>query len=164
MLIGDITHYLESRYPLSLQESYDNCGLTYGHKTHEVQGILFALDVTEGIVREAISKKCNLIISHHPVVFKGLKQINGSNMTERVLELCIKNDIALYAIHTNLDNHKEGVNKRIADKIETFEPRVSDVKISLDEVNRNELNMTIYFRVINSINVEEIQYILTRTR
>ena len=117
MLIGDITHYLESRYPLSLQESYDNCGLTYGHKTHEVQGILFALDVTEGIVREAISKKCNLIISHHPVVFKGLKQINGSNMTERVLELCIKNDIALYAIHTNLDNHKEGVNKRIADKI-----------------------------------------------
>lgn len=124
MLIGDITHYLESRYPLSLQESYDNCGLTYGHKTHEVQGVLFALDVTEDIVREAISKKCNLIISHHPVVFKGLKQINGSNMTERVLELCIKNDIALYAIHTNLDNHKEGVNKRIADTI-----GLSDVKI-----------------------------------
>jgi len=124
MLIGDITHYLESRYPLSLQESYDNCGLTYGHKTHEVQGVLFALDVTEDIVREAISKKCNLIISHHPVVFKGLKQINGSNMTERVLELCIKNDIALYAIHTNLDNHKEGVNKRIADTI-----GLSDLKI-----------------------------------
>ena len=117
MTVQHITDFLENRYPLSLQESYDNCGLTYGHKQTEVKGVLISLDVTEKIVDEAIRKKCNLIISHHPVIFKGLKRINGSNMSERVIELCIKNEIALYAIHTNLDNHKEGVNKRIADKI-----------------------------------------------
>lgn len=117
MLIKNVTDFLEEKYPLSLQESYDNCGLTYGHKEQKLSGILFALDVTENTVKEAISKNCNLIISHHPVVFKGLKKINGSTMTERVLELSIKNNIALYAIHTNLDNHKNGVNKRIADKI-----------------------------------------------
>ena len=117
MIIQHITDFLEHRFPLSLQESYDNCGLTYGHKKTALKGVLISLDVTEKIVEEAISKNCNLIISHHPVVFKGLKKINGSNMSERVIELCIRHEIALYAIHTNLDNHKEGVNKRIADKI-----------------------------------------------
>ena len=117
MIIQHITDFLEHRFPLSLQESYDNCGLTYGHKKTALKGVLISLDVTEKIVEEAISKNCNLIISHHPVIFKGLKKINGSNMSERVIELCIRHEIALYAIHTNLDNHKEGVNKRIADKI-----------------------------------------------
>ena len=117
MIIQHITDFLEHRFPLSLQESYDNCGLTYGHKKTALKGVLISLDVTEKIVEEAISKNCNLIISHHPVIFKGLKKINGSNMSERVIELCIRHEIALYAIHTNLDNHQEGVNKRIADKI-----------------------------------------------
>ena len=117
MIIQHITDFLENRFPLSLQESYDNCGLTYGHKNTVIKGVLISLDVTEKIVEEAISKNCNLIISHHPVIFKGLKKINGANISERVIELCIKHEIALYAIHTNLDNHKEGVNKRIADKI-----------------------------------------------
>ena len=117
MIIQHITDFLEHRFPLSLQESYDNCGLTYGQKKTALKGVLISLDVTEKIVEEAISKNCNLIISHHPVIFKGLKKINGSNMSERVIELCIRHEIALYAIHTNLDNHQEGVNKRIADKI-----------------------------------------------
>tara|TARA_B100001287_G_scaffold190842_1_gene161225 strand:+ start:3749 stop:4843 length:1095 start_codon:yes stop_codon:yes gene_type:complete len=117
MIVKHITDFLEDRFPLSLQESYDNCGLTYGHKKTALKGILIALDVTEKIVEEAINKNCNLIISHHPVIFKGLKKINGREMSERVIELCIRHEIALYAIHTNLDNHKEGVNKRIADKI-----------------------------------------------
>ena len=117
MNIHDITDFLENRFPLSLQESYDNCGLTYGHKNTSLKGVLISLDVSEKIVEEAISKNCNLIISHHPVIFRGLKKINGTNMSERVIELCIKHEIALYAIHTNLDNHKDGVNKRIADKI-----------------------------------------------
>jgi len=117
MIIQDVTDFLENRFPLSLQESYDNCGLTYGHKKTELTGILLSLDVTEKIIQEAIAKNCNLIISHHPVIFKGLKKINGDNMSERVIESCIRHEIALYAIHTNLDNHKEGVNKRIADKI-----------------------------------------------
>ena len=117
MTIQQITDFLENRFPLSLQESYDNCGLTYGHKNTALKGVLISLDVTEKIVEEAISKNCNLIISHHPVIFKGLKKINGTNVSQRVIELCIRHEIALYAIHTNLDNHKEGVNKRIADKI-----------------------------------------------
>ena len=117
MIIQDVTDFLENRFPLSLQESYDNCGLTYGYKKTELKGALLSLDVTEKIVQEAIAKNCNLIISHHPVIFKGLKKINGKSMSERVIELCIRHEIALYAIHTNLDNHKEGVNKRIADKI-----------------------------------------------
>ena len=117
MIIQHITDFLENRFPLSLQESYDNCGLTYGHKNTVIKGNLISLDGTEQIVEEAISKNCKLIISHHPVIFKGLKKINGANISERVIELCIKHEIALYAIHTNLDNHKEGVNKRIADKI-----------------------------------------------
>ena len=124
MTIQHITDFLEMRFPLSLQESYDNCGLTYGHKKNTLKGVLISLDVTEEIVQEAISKNCNLIISHHPVIFKGLKKINGTNMSERVLELCIKNEIALYAIHTNLDNHKEGVNKRISDKIGLVNPQI----------------------------------------
>jgi hypothetical protein len=78
---------------------------------------LVSLDVTEAIVEEALANNCNLIIAHHPVVFKGLKRFNGNNLVERVLERCIQNGIALYAIHTNLDNHAEGVNAKIAQKI-----------------------------------------------
>ncbi|MEJ6505353.1 MAG: Nif3-like dinuclear metal center hexameric protein [Crocinitomicaceae bacterium] len=117
MMIENLTDFLEDRFPLSLQESYDNCGLIYGHKKEKIKGVLIALDVTEEIVNEAIKKNCNLIVSHHPVIFRGLKKINGHSMTERVLEKCIQNKIALYAIHTNLDNHKLGVNKEIADRI-----------------------------------------------
>ena len=124
MIIQHITDFLEHRFPLSLQESYDNCGLTCGHKKTALKGVLISLDVTEKIVEEAISKNCNMIISHHPVIFKGLKKINGSNMSERVIELCIRHEIALYAIHTNIDNHKEGVNKRIADKIGLVNTRI----------------------------------------
>lgn len=117
MKIKNLTDFLENRFPLTLQESYDNCGLIYGHEKEEIKAVLIALDVTEEIVNEAITKKCNLIISHHPVIFRGLKKLNGSSMTERVIEKCIQNKIALYAIHTNLDNHKMGVNKEISDRI-----------------------------------------------
>ena len=117
MLIKNIIEFLEKKFSLDLQESYDNCGLTYGHSQNEVTGVLICLDVTEESVKEAIRKKCNLIISHHPVLFKGIKQINLNSMNARVLEQCIKNDIALYTLHTNLDNHQEGVNKEISNRI-----------------------------------------------
>ncbi|MDP4596264.1 MAG: Nif3-like dinuclear metal center hexameric protein [Crocinitomicaceae bacterium] len=117
MQIQDITRFLEAKFPLQLQESYDNSGLIYGRPEQEVKGVLVTLDVTEAIVEEAIENNCNLIIAHHPVVFKGLKRFNGSNFVERVLERCIQNGIALYAIHTNLDNHLEGVNAKIAQKL-----------------------------------------------
>lgn len=115
--IKDITRYLESIAPLDLQESYDNAGLLVGVPETPISNVLITLDVTEAVVQEAVDKGCNLIIAHHPIVFKGLKKLNGRNYVERVIIKAIKNDIALYAIHTNLDNVHTGVNKMIADKI-----------------------------------------------
>ncbi len=113
MKIKDITGYLESIAPLSLQESYDNAGLIIGKPETELKGVLITLDTTEQIIDEAIGLKCNLIISHHPIVFKGLKRFNGSNFVERTVIKALKNDIAVYAAHTNIDNVIEGVNMQI---------------------------------------------------
>ena len=115
--IKEVIDFLETWAPPSLAESYDNVGLLVGDKNKEVSGVMVSLDCTEEVVREAIDKKCNLIVSHHPIIFKGLKKLTGSNYVERTVELAIKNDIALYAIHTNLDNIQTGVNKRIAHMI-----------------------------------------------
>ncbi|MCJ8211738.1 Nif3-like dinuclear metal center hexameric protein [Mucilaginibacter sp. RS28] len=115
MKISDITSFLESLAPLAYQEDYDNSGLIVGQPDHEVQQTLISLDCTEEVVDEAIAKGCQLIISHHPIVFKGLKRFNGRTYVERVVEKAIRHNIALYAIHTNLDNVTGGVNKRICD-------------------------------------------------
>jgi dinuclear metal center YbgI/SA1388 family protein len=117
MIISSIIDILEKIAPPSLQEDYDNAGLITGDKNWLCTGSLISLDVTEEVVKEAIEKKCNLIIAHHPIVFKGLKKINGKNYVERTVILAIKNDIAIYAIHTNLDNIIDGVNGKIADKL-----------------------------------------------
>lgn len=117
MKLKEITDFLEQNYPLDLQESYDNSGLILGDKNMEITGAIVCLDSIEAIVDEAIQKNCNLIIAHHPIIFKGLKKLTNSNYIERVVSKCIKNDIALYAIHTNLDNHFEGVNREIANRI-----------------------------------------------
>jgi dinuclear metal center YbgI/SA1388 family protein len=117
MKLKAITQFLEHQFPLSLQESYDNSGLLIGDLEMEISGVLICLDSIEKIVDEAIEKNCNLIIAHHPIIFKGLKKITESNYIERIVTKCIKNDIALYAIHTNLDNHFDGVNKEIANRI-----------------------------------------------
>ncbi|OEK01475.1 Nif3-like dinuclear metal center hexameric protein [Roseivirga sp. 4D4] len=116
--IKDIISALESIAPRGYQESYDNSGLITGAFNTEVSGVLVTLDCIESIVDEAIRKKCNLIIAHHPIVFKGLKQLNGKNYVERTVIKAIKNDIAIYAIHTNLDNVYNGVNAKIAEKLE----------------------------------------------
>jgi len=117
MKIKEITDYLESIAPLDLQESYDNAGLLIGSREMECTGIITSLDVTESVVAEAVQKKCNLIVAHHPIIFRGLKKLNGRNYVERTIIAAIKNDIAIYAIHTNLDNVIEGVNRTIAEKI-----------------------------------------------
>ncbi|MBI2730048.1 MAG: Nif3-like dinuclear metal center hexameric protein [Sphingobacteriales bacterium] len=117
MKISEIVNQLEATAPLSLQESYDNAGLLTGMPQWECTGVLCALDATEAVVIEAIEKKCNLIVAHHPIIFTGLKKINGRNYVEKTVIAAIKNDIAIYAIHTNLDNVSHGVNKLIADKI-----------------------------------------------
>jgi dinuclear metal center YbgI/SA1388 family protein len=116
--ISAIIGYLETLAPLAYQESYDNAGLLTGSGAWECTGILTTLDVTEELITEAVTRRCNLIVAHHPIVFGGLKKITGRNYVERTVIAAIKQDIAIYAIHTNLDNVViGGVNGRIAEKL-----------------------------------------------
>jgi dinuclear metal center YbgI/SA1388 family protein len=117
MKLKEITSYLESFAPLALQEDYDNSGLIVGDPDNEITGAILTVDVIEDVVDEAIRKNVNLIIAHHPIVFSGLKKITGKNYIERVIIKAIKNDIAIYASHTNLDSTWGGVNSKIADKL-----------------------------------------------
>ncbi len=117
MKINEIVKFLENIAPLSLQENYDNAGLLIGNGETECTGIITSLDVTEAVIEEALKKNCNLIVAHHPIIFKGLKKLNGKNYVERTVIAAIKNNIAVYAIHTNLDNIIEGVNKKLAEKL-----------------------------------------------
>ncbi|MCH7409318.1 Nif3-like dinuclear metal center hexameric protein [Belliella sp. DSM 111904] len=122
--IQDVVSFLNTIAPPAYQESYDNSRLITGYPDMQVSGILCTLDATEEVVDEAISKGCNLIVAHHPIVFKGLKSFNGNNYVERTIIKAIKHDIAIFAIHTNLDHVAHGVNKKICDKI-----GLSDTKI-----------------------------------
>lgn len=115
MLIKEVIAHLESLAPKGYQESYDNSGLLVGSQNAELKNVLVSLDVTEEVVEEAIAKNCQLIISHHPIIFSGLKSLTGKNYVERTILKAIKNDVALYAIHTNLDNVVGGVNAKIAE-------------------------------------------------
>ena len=131
ILIRDLTNFLEEIAPLPMQESYDNCGLLIGSKSTQATGALITLDVTEAIIDEAIKNNCNLIIAHHPLIFGGINKLNGNNWVERTIIKAIKNDVAIYAIHTNLDNSIEGVNKMMADKLGLTERRVLQPKAGL---------------------------------
>ena len=125
MLVQDILHILESIAPPHLQESYDNAGLIVGDPGQEVTGILFCLDSTEAVVEEALALGCNLVIAHHPIVFRGLKRFNGSTYVERTVMQAIRQGVALYAIHTNLDNvYRQGVNAKIAEKLGLTNTRI----------------------------------------
>ncbi len=124
MKIFDIIQALEAKAPPSLQESYDNAGLLTGDAGWECSGVLCSLDATEDVILEAKSRKCNLVVAHHPIIFSGLKKINGKSYVEKTVIAAIKNDIAIYAIHTNLDNIIDGVNDRIADKLGLINRRI----------------------------------------
>ncbi len=115
MQIAEILYELELSAPLHLQEKYDNAGLITGDKKWACTGIICTLDATEEVIAEAIENGCNLVVAHHPILFYGLKKITGKDYVEKAIILAIKNDIALYAIHTNLDNMLDGVNGRIAE-------------------------------------------------
>ncbi len=115
--IQEIIQTLEALAPSRYQEGYDNAGLIVGQPHQTVSGVLLALDALEEVIEEAIHLNYNLVVAHHPIVFKGLKQINGKNYVERTVIKAIKHDIAIYAIHTNLDNVHQGVNFKIAEKI-----------------------------------------------
>ena len=117
MRIKDVTAYLETIAPTPYQESYDNAGLITGDPAAEVTGILVTLDCTEAVVQEAIEKRCNLIVAHHPIVFKGLKKLTGRTYVERTVIQAIRHEVGIYAIHTNLDSVRTGVNQKICEKI-----------------------------------------------
>ena len=110
MTVREITTLLEQRAPLPFAEDFDNVGLLVGDPTMEVTGILVTLDTLESVVEEAVAKKCNLIVSFHPILFKGLKRITGKTYVERTVLKAIRNGVAIYSMHTALDNVREGVN------------------------------------------------------
>ncbi|MBS7565859.1 Nif3-like dinuclear metal center hexameric protein [Mucilaginibacter sp. Bleaf8] len=128
MKLVELTAYLESIAPLSYQEDYDNSGLIVGNGNQEITQGLISLDCTEAVVDEAIRTGCEVIISHHPIVFKGLKKFNGKTYVERVVEKAIRHNIALYAIHTNLDNVMDGVNARICQTLGLKNTRILSAK------------------------------------
>ena len=129
MKLRELTTFLESLAPLDYQEDYDNSGLIIGNPDKEVTGALISLDCTEAVVDEAIAVGYNLVISHHPIVFRGLKKFTGKSYVERVVMKAIKNDIALYAIHTNFDNVLVGVNKKICDILGVVNPSILKPKV-----------------------------------
>jgi len=124
MNVQSICELIEEVAPLALQESYDNAGLLVGDSQMEVKGVLICIDITEEVIAEAIQKHCNLIVSHHPLIFNGLKRLTGQNEVQRCVAKAIKNDLAIYAAHTNLDNVLNGVNGKIADKIGLINTRI----------------------------------------
>jgi dinuclear metal center YbgI/SA1388 family protein len=124
MILSEITSFLDSRVPQSLQESYDNCGLLIGNTEDEITGALICLDITEKVLDEAVEKNCNLVISHHPLIFSGIKSLTGRTETERLVIRSIKENIAIFALHTNLDNHYEGVNIFLCSKLGILNPEI----------------------------------------
>jgi dinuclear metal center YbgI/SA1388 family protein len=125
MLISNIINYLEEIAPPGLQENYDNSGLLVGDVGAEITGLLISLDCIEVSIHEAIAQNCNLVVAHHPIIFSGLKRFNNANYVQRTVQLAIKNDVAIYAIHTNLDNiYNHGVNSKIAERLGLVNTRV----------------------------------------
>ncbi|CAH8283871.1 dinuclear metal center YbgI/SA1388 family protein [Mariniflexile fucanivorans] len=118
MIVQDVINHLEELAPLAYAEDFDNVGLLVGNKQAKITGILVTLDTLEAVVDEAIKEKCNLIVSFHPIIFKGLKKLTGKNYVERVVMKAIKHDIAIYSMHTALDNAMQGVNDMICNTLE----------------------------------------------
>lgn len=131
MQVKDIVNYLATVAPPAYQESYDNSGLIVGDPNMEVTSALLCLDSTEAIIDEAIQRGCQMVIAHHPIVFGGLKRFTGSNYVERTVIKAIKHDIAIYAIHTNLDNVQHGVNAKISELLGLTNTRILAPKDNL---------------------------------
>jgi dinuclear metal center YbgI/SA1388 family protein len=117
MIVQDVINHIEDLAPLTYAEDFDNVGLLVGNKNAQVSGVLVTLDTLESVVDEAITNNCNLIVSFHPIIFKGIKSLTGQNYVERTVLKAIKNDIAIYAIHTALDNAIKGVNDIICNTL-----------------------------------------------
>ena len=117
MTVQDIAALIERTAPLHWQEEYDNAGLQVGSPATEVTGVLVSLDLTEAVIDEAVRRGCNLVVSHHPLIFRPLRQVCGLSWQQRCVEKALKAGVCLYSAHTNLDNAPDGVNRRIAEII-----------------------------------------------
>lgn len=159
MKINEIVNFLERLAPSFLQESYDNAGLITGSSSWECTGALTTLDCIPETIDEAIKTNCNMVIAHHPIVFKGLKKITGKNYVEETIIKAIKNDIAIYAIHTNLDNVLNGVNDVIARKLNLQNKKIlypksgilQKLAVHVPEKHKEELTNALYFAGAGSI-------------
>ena len=129
MTIAEITSAIEAFAPLALQEGYDNCGLQVGNRMTECSGALLCVDATEAIVEEAISRGCNLVISHHPLIFKGLKRITGSTQVERTVMKALQKGVAIYSCHTAIDNATNGVSWEMASLLEVEGVKVLEPQV-----------------------------------
>ncbi len=118
MKLKELCTYLDTAVPLSFQEDYDNCGLQVGSPDAEISSALVTVDVTEEVIEEAIAHKCNVVVSHHPLIFRGIKSLTGKSYVERIIHSAIKNDLAIYSSHTNLDVFRDGVSRKIAEKLD----------------------------------------------
>ncbi len=123
--LGQLAAYLESIAPAHFQEDYDNSGLLVGHPDTPITGVITSLDMTEEVIDDALERSCNVIVAHHPIIFRGLKRLNGFHYVERVVIKAIKTGVALYAIHTNLDNvFRDGVNAKIGERLGLVNPQI----------------------------------------
>ena len=134
--VKDICKAIEAYAPLSLQENYDNAGLQVGNPENSVSAVLLCLDVTEQTIREAKERSCNLIVSHHPLIFKGLKNLTGADQTQRIVIEALKENISIYSAHTNLDSTVEGVSYEMAHllnlkNLEVLVPSDRDIHVGL---------------------------------
>lgn len=166
MKIKDITSVIESFAPLSLQESYDNSGLVVGNLEDEVHSALLAVDVTEEVLAEAVREGCDIIITHHPIIFHPLKRLNGNDRVERCVMSAIRHGIALYACHTNLDSAPNGMSWRVGSMIglesmSVLEPREGNTSAGFGVVGllpRSEGALALLARVKAIFDVEAIRY------
>lgn len=124
MKLKELFPILEEMAPLAYAEDFDNVGLLVGNQEQELTGILVCHDALETVIEEAITKDCNLVVCFHPILFSGMKKITGKNYVERAILKAIKNDIAIYAVHTALDNHQNGVNKIFCDALGLLKTKV----------------------------------------
>ncbi|MCH5229540.1 MAG: Nif3-like dinuclear metal center hexameric protein [Muribaculaceae bacterium] len=163
--VKDIAAAIEEFAPKSLQESYDNAGLQVGDPEAVVSAVLLCLDVTEDIIAEAQRRECNLIVSHHPLIFRGLKSLTGEDSTQRLVIEALKNNIAVYSAHTNLDSVWDGVSHEIARKlsirdIEVLEPQPLNPKAGLGVVGNIKPVPKIEFlrKIKETFNVAALRY------
>ncbi len=147
--LHQIIQLIENFAPKSYQESYDNSGLLVGEMSSEINGALLCLDITEEIIDEAVERNCNLIISHHPLVFKAIKRFSKDTYINRCLHKAIKNDIALYCCHTNIDSVRGGVSFKIAERLNLKNPKV------LSPIQNDFVKLVVFAPVENYVEVAD---------